>query len=113
MGNEQRRDPRVSSYAKAFLITPPAPGYMRDLSRTGCQVAFMQPVPAAVGDMLTLRVIAEHDPSIQPFLIKLRVRWLKQDPIWFAMGAQIEPIDDPSSREAFDKLVTYYSGAGV
>jgi hypothetical protein len=113
MESDQRRDPRVSSYAKAFLIDPPAPGYIRDLSRTGCQVAFMQPVPAAVGDLLAIRVIAEHDPSIQPFVIRLRVRWLKQDPIWFALGAQIEPLEDPSALGAFNKLVSYYSGAGV
>jgi len=113
MGTEQRRDPRVSSYAKAMLLTPPAPGYIRDLSRTGCQVVFMQPVPAAVGDLITVRVIAEHDPSITPFLIKLRVRWLKQDSIWFALGAQIEPFEDQSSLASFDKLVSYYSGAGV
>ena len=96
-----------------MLLNPPAPGYVRDLSRTGCQVAFMQPVPAAVGDLLTLRVIAEHDPTIQPFLITLRVRWLKQDQIWFAVGAQIEPFDEPGSLAAFDKLVSYYSGAGA
>jgi len=113
MGNEQRRDPRVSSYAKALLLAPPAPGYIRDLSRTGCQVAFMQPVPAAVGDRIVLRVIAEHDPTILPFLITLRVRWLRQDPIWFAVGAQIEPFDDPGALGSFDKLVSYYAGAGV
>jgi hypothetical protein len=113
MGSDQRRDPRVSSYAKALLLTPPAPGYIRDLSRTGCQVAFMQPVPAAVGDLLTLRVIAEHDPSIQPFLIKLHVRWLRQDPIWFAVGAQIDPFEDSDSQASFEKLVSYYTGAGV
>ena len=96
-----------------MLLNPPAPGYVRDLSRTGCQGAFMQPVPAAVGDLLTLRVIAEHDPTIQPFLITLRVRWLKQDQIWFAVGAQIEPFDEPGSLAAFDKLVSYYSGAGA
>ncbi len=113
MGTEQRKDPRVSSYAKAILLTPPAPGYIRDLSRTGCQVAFMQPVPAAVGDVITLRVIAEHDPSITPFPITLRVRWLKQDAIWFALGAQIEQFDDPAALSSFEKLVAYYSGNGV
>ena len=111
MGNEQRRDPRVSSYAKAFLIEPPVPGYIRDLSRTGCQVAFMQPIPAAVGDILGIRVIAEHDPTIQPFVIRLRVRWLRQDPIWFALGAQIEPLEDPAVLATFTRLVAYYSGA--
>jgi hypothetical protein len=113
MGSEHRRDPRVSSYAKAILVDPPAPGYVRDLSRTGCQIAFMQPVPAAIGDLLVLRVIAEHDPSITPFPLKLRVRWLKQDDIWFAVGAQIEPFEDPGALASFNKLVSYYSGAGA
>lgn len=113
MGNEQRKDRRAPSYAKALLIDPQALGYIRDLSRSGCQVAFMQSVAVAAGDLITVRVIAEHDPTIPPFQIQLRIRWLKRDPLWFALGGEIVPIDDAQAAGAFEKLVDYYTNAGV
>ncbi len=112
MGSEQRKDPRVPSYAKAILVGPQVLGYIRDLSRSGCQVAFMQPVKGAVGDLITVRVIAEHDQSIAPFEIRLRVRRVIQDPLWFALGTQIESMVNPQDAGAFERLVSYYSGPG-
>jgi hypothetical protein len=108
MGTEMRRDPRVSGYAKAIMLPAMTPGYIRDLSRHGCQVAFMQAVTAAAGDLVTVRVIAEHDPGIPPFQIGLRVRWARPDGIWFTFGGQIE---DTGAVAAFETLVDYYEGA--
>jgi hypothetical protein len=113
MGSEQRMNPRVPSYAKAMLIDPLTPGYIRDLSRSGCQVAFMQSVAADVGDLIAVRVIAEHDPTLPPFLIHLRVRWKKADDPWSTLGGQIEPMDDAHERATFDRLVSYYAGTQV
>ena len=109
MGSEQRKDPRVPSYAKAVFVERQVPGYIRDLSRSGCQVSFMQPVPAAVGDLITVQVIAEHDPSIAPFTIKLRVRRVISDALWHSLGTQIETVFDQKEAQAFEKLVSYYS----
>jgi hypothetical protein len=86
------------------------PGYIRDLSRSGCQVAFIQSVSVAPGDVVSVRVIAEHDPSIAPFEVRLRVRWVKPDEIWFAMGGELERVTEPTDRAAFEKLVDYYAG---
>ncbi len=109
MGSELRKDPRVSGYAKAILLPTMTPGYIRDLSRHGCQVAFMQTVNAAPGALITVRVIAEHDPSIPPFQIGLRVCWAKPDGIWYALGGQIE---ETGASAVFEKLVHYYAGTG-
>ena len=113
MGSEQRKHPRVSGYAKALLLGPQVPGYIRDLSRSGCQVAFMQAVGVAVGDTVTIRVIAEHDPSMVPFEVKLHVRWVKPDPIWHAFGGEIESLKGSEGYGIFEKLVEYYAGAGT
>jgi hypothetical protein len=113
MGIEQRKQQRVSGYAKAVLVGPRVPGYVRDLSRSGCQVAFMQAVDVKVGDTVDLRVIAEHDPSMAPFDVKLHVRWLKPDPIWHSFGGEIESPAGSESAEIFEKLVDYYAGAGT
>jgi hypothetical protein len=110
MGNEQRRSPRVSGYAKALLVGPTTPGYIRDLSKSGCQVAFMQPVAASKGDLLRLRVIAEQSLSIPAFELSLRVRWLKPDPLWFALGGEIEEVSCEEEKGVFERLVEYYAG---
>ncbi len=112
MEAEKRRDPRVPSYAKAVLVDGQVPGYIRDLSLSGCQVVFLQPPGAGVGDVLTVQVIAEHDPSIAPFRIRLRVRRLIEDPPWHSLGTQIEKHLDAGEEQAFEKLVSYYSGTG-
>ena len=110
MGSELRKNPRVSGYAKALLVGQMTPGYIRDLSRSGCQVAFMQSVAAAAGDLITVRVIAEHDPSIPPFEISLRVRWVKPDPLWWTLGGEIESVGGHEAQDIFEKLVDYYAG---
>jgi len=109
VGTEQRKDPRVPSYAKAVFVDRQVPGYIRDLSRSGCQVSFMQPIPAGVGDLITVQVIAEHDPSIAPFNVELRVRRIVSDVLWFTLGTQIETSFEQKDAQSFDKLVNYYS----
>jgi hypothetical protein len=111
MGSEQRKNPRMPSYAKAMLVDSQIPGYIRDLSRSGCQVAFMQTIPAAVGEIIAVRVIAEHDQTIPPFLIHLRIRWTKKDDPWSTLGGQIEPMNNEKEKAVFERLVTYYAGA--
>ena len=111
MSTEQRRLPRVAGYAKAIFTESMTPGYLRDVSMEGCQAAFMQPLPVAEGQTVTIKVIAVHDPSAAPFLLRLRIRWVRSDPLWFLVGGETEPVstDDAASLE---KLVTYYAGAG-
>jgi hypothetical protein len=111
METDLRKHPRVPSYAKAVLVDGRVPGYIRDLSVSGCQVVFMEPTTVSVGDLVTVQVIAVHDPAIQPFLIRLRVRRLIEDPPWHSLGAQIESNLDAQERQAFEALVGYYSGA--
>ncbi len=105
---DKRKDPRVPGYAKAVFVDQQIPGYIRDLSRSGCQVSFMQPIPAAVGDLITVQIIAEHDPSILPFQVRLRIRRVIEDALWYSVGTEIETIGHPDAK-AFDQLVKYYS----
>jgi hypothetical protein len=113
MNAEHRLQPRVSGYAKALLVGPNTPGYIRNLSRTGCQVAFVQTVEAATGDLIKVRVIAEHDPAIPQFQISLRVRRIKPDALWCVLGGEIEAVSGHQDKKVFEKLVDYYAGAGA
>ena len=63
--------------------------------------------------MITVRIIAEHDPAIAPFQVRLLIRRVTEDPPWQLLGAQIEPVQDPKTAEAFERLVRYYSGAAT
>ena len=71
----------------------------------------MQPIPAAVGDLITVQVIAEHDPSIAPFTVRLRVRRVvSDDRSGTRWGRRSRPSSTPGESEAFERLVNYYSG---
>jgi hypothetical protein len=113
VGVEHRHQPRIASYAKALLVGPNTPGYIRNLSRTGCQVAFLQTVPAVAGDLLKIQVIDEHDPSVTQFQISLRVRRIKPDAIWCVLGGEIESVSGHEDEHVFEKLVDYYAEAGA
>ena len=108
MGEDKRKHPRIVGYAKAVVAGAMTPGYIRDLSRTGCQVSFMQPISAATGSLLKMDVIAEHDPTIAPFQLCIRVRWLKADPPWYSLGGEIETLSCRADEECFERLVAYY-----
>jgi hypothetical protein len=107
---DKRKDQRVPSYAKAILADGHVPGYIRDLSISGCQLAFISPLSVSVGDVITVQVIAEHDPSIVPFQLRLCIRRVTEDPPWHSLGTQIETIRNPKEAESFERLVSYYSG---
>ncbi len=109
---EHRQQPRVAGYAKALLVGPNTPGYIRDVSRTGCQVAFLQAVSAVAGDLIKIRVIDEHDPSVAQFDINLRVRRIQPDALWCVLGGVIESVSGHEDENVFAKLVEYYAGAG-
>jgi len=109
MQPEKRREPRAPGYAKALLVEGHLPGYVRNLSRSGCHVAFLQAPRAAVGDVLTVQVIAEHDPSIRPFVMRLLVRRITEDPPWYSVGTEIACTLDTEEEQSFERLVRYYS----
>jgi hypothetical protein len=108
MGTEHRRDPRVAAYAKAVHAATSTPGYIRDLSRTGCQVAFVRELAVRPGDPVELTVIAEHDPRIAPFPLRLLARWARTDGIWFCVGGELPGNAAGEGQAAFEALVDYY-----
>ncbi len=112
MGTENRKSPRMAAYAKAVHPATATPGYIRDLSGTGCQVAFVQPLPVRAGELVEVLVIAEHDPSIPPFPLRLVARWSRADGIWFCVGGEIAEPDSSEAGGGFERLVAYYGQGG-
>jgi hypothetical protein len=112
MDEEKRRNPRIAGYAKAIVAGTMTPGYIRDLSRTGCQVSFLQPIELSSGSLLNMEVIAEHDPTIAPFRLSIRVRWMNKDSLWHFVGGEIETLSCREDDECFARLVEYYERGG-
>jgi hypothetical protein len=108
MGSEQRKQRRVKGYAKVLFTKTMTPGYIRDLSTTGCQVSFVQTVPAGFADLIELQVIGGEDPRIRAFSFSLRVRWTRSDGIYFSLGGEIEGVQDQAEAGPFGELVDYY-----
>ena len=108
MSSENRRNHRVIGYAKTLHLAECVPGYIRDISSTGCHVSFTSEVRAVPGDLMELRVMPAHDPSIASFRITLRIRWVKADAIWFSVGGQVEALSNEKDKESFAQLLRYY-----
>jgi len=110
MSAEQRRDERATTHAKAVFPGSQTPGYLRDLSASGCQVAFMDPVPVKEGQTVTVQIIPVHEPTIEPFQILLDVRWARNDPLWHLMGGKVRGVTAQDAA-SLEKLVRYYVSA--
>lgn len=103
----------MAAYAKAVHAATATPGYIRDLSRTGCQVAFVREIAVRPGDAVELTVIAEHDPGIAPFPLLLVARWSRTDGIWFCVGGELPGNAAGQGEAAFEALVDYYGQEAV
>ncbi|HTP57414.1 MAG TPA: PilZ domain-containing protein [Spirochaetia bacterium] len=110
MSAEQRRHERATAHAKAVFVSTTTPGYLRDVSASGCQVAFMAPVPAREGQTVTVQVVPVHDPAIAPFHIQLDVRWVRNDPLWYLLGGRTRGVT-PQDGESLARVVEYYRSA--
>ncbi len=110
MGAEQRRYERAPAHAKAVFVSTMTPGYLRDLSATGCQVAFMAPVPVKEGQTVVIQIVPVHDPASAPFHIRLDVRWVRNDPLWYMMGGKTTGVTAQDG-ECLVRLLDYYVNA--
>jgi hypothetical protein len=110
MGSENRRQGRAKCYAKVMFVKSMTPGYIRDLSATGCHISFVQPIQVEREDMIEIKVVAGGDPQDPPFSFPLRVRWVKPDGIYFSLGGDFAEGLPESNKGQFAKLVAYYQG---
>ena len=110
MGSENRREDRVRGYAKVLFSPLMTPGYMRDLSRTGFQVSFLQKVPAAPGDVISILIVAGTEAATPEVSVSLRVRWVREDGLYHCLGGEIEGVASAEDKARLDTLVEYYEG---
>ncbi|MCK5007406.1 MAG: PilZ domain-containing protein [Spirochaetia bacterium] len=109
MGKEQRKSPRNKTYAKVLLEGSSTLGYLRDLSRDGCQLALIRPLPVQKGDSLTVSVLPVEEMGIPRFSVTVEIMWIRSDPVYFLVGATIAPVTDRESEERLEELFKYYA----
>jgi len=109
MGKEQRKSPRNKTYAKVLLEGSSTPGYLRDLSPDGCQLALIRPLSVQKGDSLTVSVLPAEEMGIPRFSVTVEIMWTRSDPVYFFVGAIIAPVTDKESEERLEELFKYYA----
>ncbi len=109
MGKEQRKSPRNKTYAKVLLEASSTPGYLRDLSRDGCQLALTRNLPVQKGDSLKVSVLPAEEMGISRFSVTVEIMWTRSDPVYFLVGAIIAPLTDEESEERLEELFKYYA----
>lgn len=114
MPREQRGNRRSRGYAKVTVQArgAGAPGYLRDISPTGCLLGLLEPLPVQRGDLLEVRVLADPEVGVPPFQVSVRVAWTRTDPVYFSVGGTVEPqagSSDPGRRKRnLETLYEYY-----
>ncbi len=108
MSKEQRRSPRSKAYAKVLLERGSIPGYLRDLSMEGCQLALLKTLPLRKGDSLAVTILPGEQIGVSPFSVTIRTVWTRSDPVYFLIGAQIEPPPEKEGAGSLKALIDYY-----
>jgi hypothetical protein len=109
MGKEQRKSPRNKTYAKVLHKGSSTLGYLRDLSRDGCQLALIRPLSVQKGDSLTISVLTVDEMGTPRFSLTVEILWTRSDPVYFLVGAAIASVTDTESEERIEELFKYYA----
>lgn len=109
MGAEQRRTPRNKTYAKVLIEDRQAQGYLRDLSREGCQLALLEELDIERGDRLRVTVLPGEEIGIRSFSLSTEIMWRRSDPVYLLVGARILSAEGEEAEQRLARLFGYYS----
>jgi hypothetical protein len=108
MSNELRREVRHKTHAKVVVKGHEVPGYLRDLSRTGCRLSLTRPLELKREEALTVTVLANPDLGLHQSSFFLLVLWTQADPVFFNVGGQIRPLPGQENEQGLQRLFEYY-----
>jgi hypothetical protein len=108
-GKEQRKSPRKKTYAKILLEDGGILGYLRDLSKEGCQLAFLNNPTLQKGEVRSIEVLPDEQMAIPRFSMAVRIMWTREDPVYSIAGAIITSTRDRESEKRLARLFRYYA----
>jgi hypothetical protein len=106
MGEDQRRNPRNKTYAKVLLEQSGTLGYLRDLSREGCQIAFIGDPSVENGTVVSVDVLPAEEMNIPRFSMEVQIMWTRNDPVYYLAGRLITSTQNKGTLE---QLFEYYA----
>jgi hypothetical protein len=106
MGQEQRKSTRNKTYAKVLLDGSGILGYLRDLSKEGCQLAFVTDAEIYKGDVVNVQILPAEEMEIPRFSIAVQIMWTRDDPVYHVAGGLITSVQDEQN---FNSLFSYYA----
>jgi hypothetical protein len=106
VGEDQRKNPRNKTYAKVLLTDNGTLGYLRDLSREGCQLAFIGDPLVDNGTVVSVEVLPAEEMEIPRFSMEVRLMWTREDPVYHLAGGLIT---STQNEQRLEELFKYYS----
>jgi len=105
MAAEQRKSSRNKTYAKVILEGGGL-GYLRDLSREGCQIAFIGKPLVERGKVVDVEILPAEEMGIPRFSLSVQIMWTRDDPVYCIAGGLINSVQE---RERLEQLFRYYT----
>jgi hypothetical protein len=105
MAEDQRKNPRNKTYAKVLLADSGILGYLRDLSREGCQFAFIGDPRVEKDAVLSVEVLPDEEMGIPRFSMEVQIMWTREDPVYHLAGGLITSTQDS---QRLEQLFQYY-----
>ena len=106
---EKERTIRETCYAKILFLEENIPGYVKDISATGCRIDIPSAVRWEAGQRKSIIIIPEEPLPIEPIKGVVEIRWIKQVDMFFKCGMHVISVNDEASKENYAKLLAYYS----
>jgi hypothetical protein len=106
MGEDQRKNPRSKTYAKVQMADSGTLGYLRDLSREGCQLAFIADPLVDDGNVVRIEVLPAEEMEIPRFSMDVQIMWTRKDPVYHLAGGLITAAQNEARLK---ELYKYYS----
>lgn len=106
--SDKPRTPRETCYAKILFLEDNIPGYIKDISATGCRIDIPSAVVWEIGQRKKIIIIPEEPLGIDTVKGTVEIRWIKQEDMFYRCGMQVVSVTDKSSKENYLKLLQYY-----
>ncbi len=104
---ENRSETRNSGYAK--VIVDAMPGYLRNLTESGCKILTMSALKCTVNDTVPLQILPDETSGLGRITLTARLCWEKQEETGFLYGFSITAFSAPGNAAVYKKLVSLHN----
>lgn len=105
---DKPRTQREICYAKIMFLEDNIPGYIKDISTTGCRIDIPSDVSWEIGQRKKIIIISEEALAIDPIKGTVEIRWIKKVDMFNKCGMQVVSVKDIQSKDNYRKLLLYY-----